>query len=74
MIATLHTSQSGFTQAFQAILNRGQEDLQNAQSIVLPLLNEIRTQGLEALLAQVARFDGFAPKNLADLCNYTRRV
>lgn len=67
MIATLRTSQSGFTQAFQAILNRGQEDLQNAQSIVLPLLNEIRTQGLEALLAQVARFDGFAPKNLADL-------
>ena len=64
MVTILHTSQNGFAQEFGAIVQRGQDDLHSAEQIVLPLLEEIRTQGLEALLSQVARFDGFAPKDL----------
>ncbi|WP_304208351.1 histidinol dehydrogenase [Helicobacter canis] len=67
MVTILHTSQNGFAQEFGAIVQRGQDDLHSAEQIVLPLLEEIRTQGLGALLSQVARFDGFAPKDLADL-------
>lgn len=67
MIPILHTSQPSFAQEFEQILARGGDDLHSAQERIRPLMQEIATQGLPAVLAQVARFDGFSPKSLAEL-------
>lgn len=63
----LNTSDSAFCADFEAILNRGNMDLENASKIVSELLNDIRKNGVEAILAHIAKFDKWSPKNLEDI-------
>ena len=63
----LNTSDSAFRTDFEAILNRGNMDLENASRIVSELLNDIRKNGISAVLAHIAKFDKWNPKNLEDI-------
>lgn len=63
----LNTSDSAFRADFEAILNRGNMDLENASKIVNELLNDIRKNGIEAILAHIAKFDSWNPQSLEDI-------
>ena len=63
----LNTSDSAFRADFEAILNRGNMDLENASKIVNELLNDIRKDGINAILAHIAKFDSWNPQSLEDI-------
>lgn len=63
----LNTSDSAFRADFEVILNRGNMDLENASKIVNELLNDIRKNGIEAVLAHIAKFDSWNPQSLEDI-------
>lgn len=63
----IKTSDLGFAREFEAILMRGSLDLDNATKIVSEILREIKESGESAILAHIARFDGWNPKNFDDI-------
>lgn len=67
MIALLKSSDTDFETNFKALLARGAMDIESVEGRVKELLEEIKTQGQSAILAQVARFDNWNPANFAEL-------
>lgn len=67
MIAVLKNSDTDFETNFKALLARGAMDIESVEGRVKELLEEIKTQGQSAILAQVARFDNWNPANFAEL-------
>ncbi|MBX7490759.1 histidinol dehydrogenase [Helicobacter turcicus] len=67
MITLLKSSESNFKESFDALLMRGAMDINNVEGRVKELLNAIKTQGQEAVIAQVARFDNWNPKSFLEL-------
>ncbi len=67
MIAVLKNSDANFETSFKALLARGAMDIESVEGRVKELLEEIKTQGQSAIIAQVARFDNWKPANFAEL-------
>lgn len=67
MIAVLKSNASDFEKSFEALLARGAMDISSVEGRVKELLQEIKTQGKEAVIAQVLRFDGWNPKSFLEL-------
>ena len=67
MIQILHTSHNSFSSAFETILMRGKQDMQEAAKKAEVLLHEVCTFGFEALLKQIERFDNWNPTTLQDI-------
>lgn len=63
----LEVVDSCFRADFEVILNRGNMDLENASKIVGELLNDIKQNGIEAILSHIARFDGWNPQSLDEI-------
>lgn len=63
----LDSSDSNFRAEFEAILNRGNMDLENASKIVSELLSEIRQRGVSAILEHIAKFDSWNPRDFQDI-------
>ena len=61
MIALFKTSHRDFNYQFNALLKRGAMDIANVENRVKELLGAIKTQGSEAVIAQVAQFDAWNP-------------
>ena len=56
-----------FANEFQQVLSRGKMDMKEVSSLVQELLDEIRTEGLDALKKHIARFDKWEVKSFEDL-------
>lgn len=67
MIALLNNSDLDFKIKFEALLARGAMDIKSVEESIKGLLDEIKSQGKDALLAQVSRFDNWNPTSFADL-------
>ncbi|EEO26273.1 histidinol dehydrogenase [Helicobacter winghamensis] len=67
MIAVLKSNASYFEKSFEALLARGAMDISSVEGRVKELLQEIKTQGKEAVIAQVLRFDSWNPKSFLEL-------
>lgn len=67
MIAVLKSNASDFEKSFEALLARGAMDISSVEGRVKELLQEIKTQGKEAVIAQVLRFDSWNPKSFLEL-------
>ncbi len=63
----IKTSSNGFTQEFDALLQRGAMDIEGVSKIVGEILQEIKTEGDSALIKQIARFDRWNPKEPQEL-------
>lgn len=63
----LDSSDSTFRAEFEAILNRGNMDLENASKIVSELLSDIRQRGVGAILEHIAKFDSWNPRDFEDI-------
>lgn len=63
----LKSNASDFEKSFEALLARGAMDISSVEGRVKELLQEIKTQGKEAVIAQVLRFDGWNPKSFLEL-------
>lgn len=58
-----YSSDEGFETNFNELLGRGKMDIDSVSNIVSGLLNEIKNKGNNALIAQIAKFDRWEPKN-----------
>ena len=58
-----YSSDEGFETNFNELLGRGKMDIDSVSNIVSGLLNEIKNKGNSALIAQIAKFDRWEPKN-----------
>lgn len=63
----LDTRQSDFRVKFDEILARGNMDLDNAMGIVQGILQEIKQEGISALLRHIKQFDNWNPKDFSDI-------
>ena len=63
----LNTSDTAFRAEFEAILNRGNMDLENASKIVSEILSDIRQRGVGAILEHIAKFDSWNPRDFEDI-------
>ena len=63
----LKSNASDFEKSFEALLARGAMDISSVEGRVKELLQEIKTQGKEAVIAQVSRFDSWNPKSFLEL-------
>ncbi len=63
----IHTNEPNFKSVFDELLGRGKMDMEHVSSIVNGLIGEIRTQGDEALMAHIAKFDRWNPASGAEL-------
>lgn len=63
----LKSNASDFEKSFEALLARGAMDISSVEGRVKELLQEIKTQGKEAVIAQVLRFDSWNPKSFLEL-------
>lgn len=68
----LDSSDSKFRTEFEAILNRGNMDLENASKIVSEILNDIRQRGVGAILEHIARFDLWNPRSFDEIKFHTK--
>lgn len=59
----LKYSDSAFRADFEEILNRGNMDLENATKIVSEILNDVKNNGIKAVLSHIAKFDLWNPKD-----------
>ncbi|RDU60808.1 histidinol dehydrogenase [Helicobacter marmotae] len=64
----LDVTSKSFESEFKAVLARGKMDMKEVSSIVEGLLNEIATNGLEALKSHIARFDSWQANSFEDIC------
>lgn len=58
-----YSSDESFETNFNELLGRGKMDIDSVSNIVSGLLNEIKNKGNSALMAQIAKFDRWEPKN-----------
>ncbi len=58
----IRTDDKRFGEAFEELLQRGKMDIANVASIVSSIIDEIRSEGDEALCRHIAKFDGWQPK------------
>ncbi len=56
-----------FQQKFNELLERGKMDIANVSKIVADIIDEIRTDGNEALKQHIVKFDKWTPENDVDL-------
>ncbi len=63
----VRTTDKEFEKNFEELLQRGKMDIANVSSIVNGIIEEIRTQGDNALCAHIAKFDGWEPASGAEL-------
>ena len=61
------TSDTDFEKSFEELLQRGKVDIANVSSIVNGIIEEIRTQGDDALRGHIAKFDGWEPASGSEL-------
>ncbi|WP_297811719.1 histidinol dehydrogenase [uncultured Helicobacter sp.] len=67
MIALFNSKDLDFNIQFEKILKRGAMDIQSVVECVKELLNAIKNQGQNAIIAQVAQFDSWNPTRFSDL-------
>ena len=67
MIAVFRSDAVDFKERFNAILQRGAVDMGNVESVVKELLQAIKSNGQEAVIAQVSHFDGWNPQSFEAL-------
>jgi len=63
----ISTKDANFDVEFSELLNRGKMDIEGVSATVSELLNEIRTEGNEALRRQIAKFDRWTPQSDEEL-------
>ena len=63
----LKTGTNTFQSGFEELLQRGKMDIANVSSIVGGIIDEIRSEGDEALCRHIAKFDGWEPKSGSEL-------
>lgn len=63
----LNTQDSSFQTSFEVLLNRGNMDLENVNSIVSGLLSEIKHDGIDAVLRHIEKFDKWSAKSFEDI-------
>lgn len=63
----LNTKDGDFNTKFSELLNRGNMDIENVSGVVKNLLNDIKTNGNNALLSHIAKFDGWNPSNFEEV-------
>ena len=56
------TSDADFAKSFEELLQRGKMDIANVASIVSSIIDEIRSEGDDALCRHIAKFDDWQPK------------
>jgi histidinol dehydrogenase len=66
-MTTIHTNDPRFSTVFNELLNRGKMDMEHVSSIVKSLIDEIRADQDDALIAHIAKFDHWTPTSGADL-------
>lgn len=66
-IAFFSTRDNDFTKKFNALLKRGEMDIQEVEGRVKNLLSEIKEQGINAVFSHIKNFDSWNPTNIADL-------
>lgn len=59
----IHTKDSTFTSVFSELLGRGKMDMEHVSSIVKTLIDDIRTQGDDALIGHISKFDRWTPSS-----------
>jgi histidinol dehydrogenase len=62
-VKVFYSSDESFETNFNELLGRGKMDIDSVSNIVSGLLNEIKNKGNSALMAQIAKFDRWEPKN-----------
>jgi len=63
----IHTNDTDFKQVFAELLGRGRMDIAHVSGIVQGIIDEIRSEGNEALKRHISRFDHWTPENDAAL-------
>ncbi|GAB6044686.1 histidinol dehydrogenase [Caminibacter profundus] len=63
----LDINNSEFRKEFEVILSRGKMDIANVEEIVKNIINEVKTEGNQALFRHIAKFDKWEPKTNSDL-------
>lgn len=63
----LNTQNASFQSSFKILLNRGNVDLNNANTIVENLLKEIKQYGINAVLKHIEKFDRWKAKSFEDI-------
>ncbi len=58
-----NTSDTNFKSDFSLLLQRGKMDIANVSTIVGDIIEEIRSEGDEALCKHIAKFDGWQPSS-----------
>lgn len=66
-MTTIHTNDPRFSTVFNELLNRGKMDMEHVSSIVKSLIDEIRADQDDALIAHITKFDHWTPTSGADL-------
>ncbi len=59
----IKTSDADFAKSFDELLQRGKMDIANVASIVSGIIEEIRSEGDDALCRHIAKFDGWQPED-----------
>ena len=66
-IKIIDINNPGFNKEFEEILSRGKMDIENVESIVKNIIDEVRKEGNKALFRHIAKFDKWEPKENSDL-------
>ncbi len=67
MICIFKSTDNDFSSKFDTLLKRGAMDIKSVEGRVKELLEDIKNNGQEAILSQVARFDRWNPKSFSEL-------
>ncbi len=63
----IKTTEAGFDETFEKLLERGAMDMEEVAGIVSGILKEVRTEGDAALMRHITKFDRWEPKSANDL-------
>ena len=63
----IKTTDKNFAQEFDKLLQRGKMDIENVSKIVQTIIDEIKTDGNQAVKKQINKFDGWNPQEDKDL-------
>lgn len=63
----IHTNDATFDSVFSELLGRGKMDMEHVSSIVKGLIDDIRTDGDNALIGHISKFDRWTPSSGAAL-------
>lgn len=67
MIRILRTTESSFAQDFDQILSRAKQDIRGVSQKVSVLLDEIRSDGGDAIIRHIELFDGWKARNFSEV-------